>query len=155
MLQLDEELGKIFTSISFQKAETPELDLQGNPLYAFVATLTFNDQSVVCAVLPKEVTPAIFEMHSDMPWIPTPKKEFELNREYGRYLTLNKFCGFEFGSMESVSDISKLPTPLPNFVSDLQSFVNSSPSDTPAQEIHALYSDSGIGIESVDGNPPA
>ena len=181
---IDEQLGKISTTISFQKAETLELDLRGNPLYEFVATLTYNDQSIECAVLPKEVTPARFEMHSDMPWILTPKKEFVLNREYGRYLTLKEFCRLGFGNMDNVSSISKLPIPLTNFVSDLQSFVDSSLTNTPAcqrteagweyylkptmnarrgimisagdteKEIQALYADSGIEIMSVDGNPP-
>ena len=181
---IDDQLGKIVTTISFQKAETPKLDLRGNPLYKFVATLTFNDQSIECAVLPKEVTPAIFEMHSDMPWILPPKKEFKLDREYGRYLTLREFCRLGFGNMDNVSSISKLPTPLTNFISDLQSFVDSSLTNTPAcqrtetgweyylkptmnarrgimisagdteKEIQALYADSGIEIMSVDSNPP-
>ena len=128
---IDQQLSKIAATITFYEAHNPVYGLTGEPLHENVAIVEYQGKRIECAALSKKVSPALFEIHSDMPWIKKSDKEVELGKVYWRYLSLTEFCRLGFGSLESVESITRLPVPLVNFVSDLQAFVKSSPSKTP------------------------
>ena len=181
---IDDELAKISVTTTFHKAENPVKGLTGKPLHDMFAIVEYQGQVVTCAVLSKKVSPVLFEVHSDIPWIKAPNKAVELDKPYRWFVSLAVFCRLGFGSLESVESITRLPVPLTKFVSDLKNFVASSHSETPPchrtsegweyylkpsmnarrgilisagdteQEIRELYAEADIDIQSVVGNPP-
>lgn len=129
------------------------------------------------------MSPALLEAFSDKPWLSLPD-EFRVNKEYVRFLSLNEFCEIGFGDKDSLAGIAELPARIENLVSDLQDFLEISTTSDPAcqktdkgwefylkptmnarrgvmisasdteKEIQALYDDSDIEIEVIDGAPP-
>ena len=181
---INERIAKIAVSVNYRMAENPETDLNDTPLYEILADATYRDKSVTCAVIDVDkVSPALLETFSDKRWLSLPD-DFRVNKEYVRFLSLNEFCEIGFGDKDSLAGIAELPARIENLVSDLQDFLEISITHEPAcqktdngwefylkptmnsrrgimtsasdieKEIQALYDDSEIKIEVVNGDPP-
>lgn len=136
---IDMQLQGLPVSVRFQVPETPDLDLNGNPLYRTVAHITYHNETRTCAVLPKDTHATIFETlrSADLDgWVSEnilPDDGWLPDKDYPKLLKVDTFCQIGFGAMDTPEGVNKLPPRLgEHFTRDLRDFLESVNSETPA-----------------------
>ena len=147
---IDIELEGIPVNVGFEESPNPLFDLKGDKVFSTVAHITYKGDTRSCAVLSrrkgeKGLPVALYEMLHDGSldaWISDniyPAEGWIPDNQYPKLLKFETFLRLGFGSMDTPEAISELPKRVVNFTADLQAFIDSVKSDTPA--CHKGYQD--------------